>query len=167
MIGSAGVNVGKTELACELIRKFGKSTDIIGIKVTAIKEKDGRCPRGGFGCGVCSSLEGDFCITEETNAQSGKDTARLLAAGANQVFWLRVLKSHLEESLVALLDTIGHDAISVCESNSLRHVVEPGLFLVVKGPNSKIWKSSAGDVKKYADRIVVPMAAVLILTSTG
>ena len=72
MIGSAGANVGKTELACELIRKFGKSADIIGIKVTAIKEKDGQCPRGGFGCGVCSSLEGDFCITEEKNSKSGK-----------------------------------------------------------------------------------------------
>jgi len=29
------------------------------------------------------------------------------------------------------------------------------LFLVVRGRNSRIWKSSAGDVKKYADRIVV------------
>jgi molybdopterin-guanine dinucleotide biosynthesis protein A len=155
MIGSAGANVGKTMLACEILRKFGKDSDIVGIKVTAIKEKDGRCPRGGVGCGVCSSLEGDFCITEETNAKSGKDTARLLAAGARRVFWLRVLKSHLKESLAALLDIIGHDAISICESNSLRHVIEPGLFLVVRGHDSKIWKSSAGDVKKYADRIVV------------
>jgi molybdopterin-guanine dinucleotide biosynthesis protein A len=155
MIGSAGANVGKTELACELIRKFGQSTDIVGIKVTAIKEKDGQCPRGGFGCGVCSSLEGDFCITEEKSSKSGKDTARLLAAGAGRVFWLRVLKSHLKEGLAALLDIIGHNAISVCESNSLRLVVEPGLFLVVKGHNSKIWKSTAEDVKEYADKIVI------------
>jgi len=155
MIGSAGANVGKTELACELLRKFGKSTNIIGIKVTAIKEKDGRCPRGGLGCGVCSSLEGDFCITEETNTKSQKDTARLLAAGARRVFWLRVLKTHLKECITALINIIGPDAISICESNSLRHVVEPGLFLVVRGRNSKIWKSSAGDAKKYADRIVV------------
>jgi molybdopterin-guanine dinucleotide biosynthesis protein A len=155
MIGSAGANVGKTELACELLRKFGKSTDIVGIKVTAIREKDGRCPRGGLGCGVCSSLEGDFCITEETNTKSQKDTGRLLAAGAKQVFWLRVLKTHLKECITALINIIGPDAISICESNSLRHIVEPGLFLVVRGRNSKIWKSSAGDVKKYADRIVV------------
>jgi molybdopterin-guanine dinucleotide biosynthesis protein A len=155
MIGSAGAKVGKTELACEILREFGKSVDIIGIKVTAIKQKDGQCPRGGLGCGVCSSLEGDFCITEETNTKSQKDTARLLAAGASRVFWLRVLKSHLKEGLTALLDIIGPNAISICESNSLRHVVEPGLFLVVRGRNSKIWKNSAGDVKKYADRIVV------------
>jgi molybdopterin-guanine dinucleotide biosynthesis protein A len=155
MIGSAGANVGKTELACELLKRFGKSTDIIGLKVTAIREKDGQCPRGGIGCGVCTSLEGDFCITEETNTKSQKDTGRLLAAGAKQVFWLRVLKTHLKECITALINIIGPDAISICESNSLRHVVEPGLFLVVRGRNSKIWKSSAGDVKKYADRIVV------------
>ena len=107
MIGSAGSNVGKTELACALLNKFGKNHDIVGIKVTTVKEKDGQCPRGGKGCGVCSSLEGNFCITEETSRSSGKDTSRLLAAGAGRVFWIRVLKEHLVEGMNALLDVIG------------------------------------------------------------
>jgi len=155
MIGSAGANVGKTELACTLLRKFNKTSDIIGIKVTTIKAKDGQCPRGGEGCGVCSSLEGVYCITEELNSSSDKDTARLLTAGASRVFWLRVLKEHLPEGTTALLDIIGTDAISICESNSLRQVVKPGLFLMAKNHNLKVWKSSARQVKKYADRIVV------------
>ena len=155
MIGSAGANVGKTELACALISKFSNSIPVIGIKVTAIKAKDGQCPRGGQGCGVCSSMEGEFCITQETNSGSKKDTARMLAAGASEVYWLRVMKAHLKEGLDALLNIIGPDAVSVCESNSLRRVAEPGLFLVVRGRDSKMWKSSAGDVKKYADRIIV------------
>jgi len=108
MIGSAGRNIGKTELACALIKKFGKTTDITGIKVTTIKAKDGQCPRGGRGCGVCSSLDGDFWITEETDSNSHKDTARLLAAGASRVFWLRVMKKRLEEGLAALLNIIGY-----------------------------------------------------------
>jgi len=155
MIGSAGANVGKTELACALIKKFGKTSDITGIKVTTIKAKDGQCPRGGDGCGVCSSLEGDFCITKESDSNSKKDTARLLAAGAKRVYWLRVLKKSLKEGLTALLDIIGPDTISICESNSLRHVVEPGLFLMVRASNSKSWKSSAQDVKEYADKIII------------
>jgi molybdopterin-guanine dinucleotide biosynthesis protein A len=154
MIGSAGANVGKTQLACALINKFGKDQDIVGIKVTTITAKGAQCPRGGWGCGVCSSLEGDFCITEETDSTSGKDTARLLAAGASRVFWLRVMKTHLKEGMTALLDKIGPDAVLVCESNSLRQVVEPGLFLMVKGRHLKAWKSSAEEVKEYADRIV-------------
>ena len=155
MIGSAGSNVGKTELACELLRKFSKTSDIIGIKVTTIKDKDGQCPRGGEGCGVCSSLEGVYRITEELNSTSDKDTGRLLTAGASRVFWLRVLRDHLLEGTTALLDIIGPDAISICESNSLRQVVEPGLFLMAKNRDLKRWKSSAQQVKKYADKIVV------------
>jgi len=155
MIGSAGANIGKTELACALIKKFNKNKDIIGIKVTTIKERDGQCPRGGQGCGVCSSLDGNFCITEETGVNSGKDTARLLAAGASRVLWLRVMKTHLKEGLAALLDKIGADAVSLCESNSLRQVVKPGLFLMVRGKDPRMWKSSADAVKKYADKVVV------------
>jgi len=155
MIGSAGSNVGKTELACTILGKFGNNHNIVGIKVTTIKDKDGQCPRGGKGCGVCSSLEGNFCITEETNRTSGKDTSRLLAAGAGRVFWIRVLKEHLVEGITALLEAIDPEAVSICESNSLRQIVEPGLFLMVRKKDSNAWKSSARDVIKYADRIVV------------
>ena len=155
MIGSAGANVGKTELACTLLGKFGKNHNIVGIKVTTIKDKDGQCPRGGEGCGVCSSLEGNYCITEETSKTSGKDTSRLLAAGASRVFWIRVLNEHLVEGITALLDVIGPEVVSICESNSLRQVVEPGLFLMARYKDSDAWKSSARDVRKYADRIIV------------
>ena len=155
MIGSAGTNVGKTELACAILRKFGPSREIVGIKVTTIEEKDGQCPRGGQGCGVCSSLQGDFCITLEADKSSNKDTGRLLSAGASRVFWLRSLKSRLHEASTALLQTVGSDAVSICESNSLRHVVEPGLFLMVERAAQQVWKKSAQEVKKYADRIVI------------
>lgn len=155
MIGSAGSNVGKTELACALLGKIGQSCNVIGIKVTTIKDKEGQCPRGGEGCGVCSSLEGVYSIVEEFDSSSEKDTARLLAAGASRVFWLRVREENLLEGITALLDVIGHNVVSICESNSLRQVVEPGLFLMVGSHETKNWKSSAESVKKYADRIVI------------
>lgn len=154
MIGSAGRKAGKTELACALIRKFSAGRKIIGVKVTAIAARDGTCPRGGKGCGVCSSLAGNFFISEETGALPHKDTARLLAAGAARVFWLRVLKSCLAEGSMALVDVMGRDALIVCESNSLRKVVEPGLFLIVAERGSREYKVSAASVRNYADRIV-------------
>ena len=154
MIGSAGRKAGKTELACALARKFSAGRKIIGVKVTAIVAKDGTCPRGGKGCGVCSSLAGDFFISEDTGALPHKDTARLLAAGAVRVFWLRVLRSCLAEGSMALVDVMGKDALIVCESNSLRRVVEPGLFLIVIGSGSREYKLSAASVRNYADKIV-------------
>ena len=156
MIGSAGANVGKTELACAILRKFSRSgEEIVGIKVTTINEKNGQCPRGGEGCGVCSSLDGVYLITEETDPDSGKDTSRLLSAGATRVYWLRVLRTHIEKGFVALHELLGPDAITICESNSLRHVVGPGLFLVAVKKDAKNWKPSALEVKKFADRIIV------------
>lgn len=155
MIGSAGRNAGKTELACSLIRRFGLERKIVGIKVTTVDRKDGTCPRGGKGCGVCSSMSGAFCITEETLAAGRKDTSRLLAAGASRVFWLRVMRKSLHQGAVALLNAVGGDAVLICESNSLRKVMEPGLFLMVRDKDSDQYKISAMRVKGYADRTVL------------
>ena len=166
LIGSTGRDSGKTLLACALIRKWSAKHNIVGVKVTAIHARDGQCPRGGEGCGVCSSLSGNFCITEEGANQeigvpgehtggSEKDTQRLLAAGARRVYWLRVLKQHLDEGVAALLDTIGGGAWIVCESNSVRMAVEPGVFLMCRSRDGKTAKPSAASVARYADRIVL------------
>ncbi len=154
MVGAAGRNAGKTEFACSLIRKFSLEAEITGVKVTAIRERGGACPRGGQGCGVCSSLEGEYCITEENGENPDKDTARLLAAGAKRVFWLRVLKEHLAEGLAALGERLGSGAITVCESNSLRLVAEPDIFIIVKEKGSEEFKPSSRDVLEHADRVV-------------
>jgi molybdopterin-guanine dinucleotide biosynthesis protein A len=156
LIGSTGPNVGKTELACAIIKRFSKDKKITAIKVTTIKQKNGQCPRGGQGCGVCTSLGGDFEITQETDSTSGKDTSRLLAAGAKKVFWLRVMKTSLKQALAVLLDVVGPDSVLVCESNSLRHVAEPGLFIMVRKPDEKTVKNSAQEVVKLADEIIAP-----------
>jgi molybdopterin-guanine dinucleotide biosynthesis protein A len=155
MIGAAGRNAGKTEFACRVIARFAAAAPITGLKVTTVKERDGQCPRGGRGCGVCSSLEGNYCLTEERGENPDKDTARLLAAGAHRVFWLRVMREHLAEGLAAARERIGPDRAVVCESNSLRLVAEPDLFLIVREASSADYKQSAADVRDQADREVL------------
>jgi molybdopterin-guanine dinucleotide biosynthesis protein A len=103
---------------------------------------------------VCGSLHGDFCVTDEASAPPTKDTARLLAAGARKVFWLRVMNRSLKKGLDALLEHVDHKAMLVCESNSLRKVAQPGLFLMVQGKDSDSWKTSAAEVRDCADRVV-------------
>jgi len=154
MIGSSGSNVGKTELTCRLLQKLGGTREIIGVKVTTIASTDQPCPRGGQGCGVCSAMEGKYQITEETDRASGKDTGRLLAAGATRVYWLRVRRKHLHQGWAALAEIVGHDAVLICESNSLRQVVQPGLFVIVESSDHESWKASARQVRRDADRIV-------------
>lgn len=155
MVGAGDRNAGKTEFACSLIRKFSLEHNLTAIKVTTINEHDSGCPRGSEGCGECANLEGDFCITEETDDVSNKDTCRMLAAGAEKVFWVRVLKSRLAEGIMALLKVIGSDQIMICESNSLRKIVEPGLFFLVRNAKTAKCKPSAQEVIEYVDDIVL------------
>jgi len=154
MVGAAGRNAGKTELACSLIERFAGQHEVVAVKVTTVRKADGTCPRGGRGCGVCSSLDGPYCITEETAPPPDKDTARLLAAGAARVYWVRVLRASLEDALAALAELIPPGAVCVCESNSMRLVAEPDLFLITKEKGSAQNKESAQDVMHLADRVV-------------
>lgn len=158
VIGAADRNVGKTEFACALIRQYAPAMPVIAVKVTPVDANDGLCPRGGKGCGVCSSLSGDFCLTEEIldgdSALSGKDTDRMLSAGASHVYWLRVLRSCMEKGVAELLSLIPEDACVVCESNTVRTVIEPGAFIVLRKSGSAVIKKSCAAVIDKADRLV-------------
>ena len=153
-IGAAGRNVGKTEFACELIANYTKKENVIGVKITTINEKNEKCPRGVDGCGVCSSLKGNYCITEEITGQKGKDTVRMLTAGAEKVYWLRVLREHLKEGIEDLLKLIPDNACVVCESNSSRQILKPGIFIVIKDNNVDKVKLSCKNVIHLADKII-------------
>lgn len=155
LIGAAGRNVGKTELACALIRKFRGEHQIVALKVTAIDERNGQCPRGGEGCGVCTSLDGDFLLTEETDHGGGKDTERMAAARPHKVYWLRVDRKKLREGIAALMEKVSPKAMIVCESNTLRTAVKPALFLMLRADKQANIKATAKRVWDLADRIVV------------
>ncbi|HJO94784.1 MAG TPA: molybdenum cofactor guanylyltransferase [Victivallales bacterium] len=158
LIGAADRNVGKTEFACSLINRYSNSRKVVAVKVTTVKESNGKCPRGGDGCGVCSSLLGEYSITEETDAESKKDTSRMLRAGADKVYWLRVLSTGLMNGFKELLAKIhkenGTDLCIVCESNSLRKVLKPGIFLVLNRAGNEKIKPSCKEVMHYADKFI-------------
>ncbi len=154
LIGAAGRNTGKTTFACRVIESISKDTPLVAAKITTITERNGQCPRGGEGCGACSSLEGDFQITQETDSSSDKDTARLLRAGAKKVYWLRTQKDCLKEAATALLETIGPGTPCVIESNSLRLIAQPSLFIMTKDAGTSEYKPSAKDVADLTDMMI-------------
>jgi molybdopterin-guanine dinucleotide biosynthesis protein A len=153
MVGAGGRDSGKTEFACALIRRFGGKTPIVALKVTPGEEANlGAAPdRAGT---VVQSEPGRYRIVEETNPDTGKDTSRLLSAGAARVYWLRVSTDYLEGGLNAVLDLAGPDSCMVCESSGLRLVAEPGLFFLLKKRGAVEEKPSTVRVKRYADRVV-------------
>ncbi|HUT63600.1 MAG TPA: NTP transferase domain-containing protein [Anaerolineae bacterium] len=155
LLGSAGRKSGKTELACRLLRKFSRQHDLVGIKVVTITTGDKKFHSDGELNTVFPGLKETYHITEEKNTFSDKDTSRMLNTGAKRVFILCVLKDYLKQGYAALMDIIGSNTPSLCESNSLRTVVEPGLFLVLKRSDSSFYKPSCRAVLGYADRIII------------
>jgi molybdopterin-guanine dinucleotide biosynthesis protein len=168
LIGAGGRNAGKTTLACALIRRLQdtQKNEVIGLKITSVKEQGSLCPRGGHGCGACA-LDRPFVLCEETSlsdgAANGKDTVQLLRAGAKKVYWLRALRSALEEGFTAFLEKIKLDAgqtsspigqhqIILCESNSLRSVIKPAIFIMLQDAGEM--KDSARQVAHYADMTI-------------
>jgi hypothetical protein len=158
LIGSTGRNAGKTVLATALIKRLRSRRRVNAAKIITVEEKGALCPRGGAGCGACS-LEQDFALCEEhaaltgKDAEAGKDTAQLLMAGANRVFLLRSLKRALPGAFAALCGQAGSELL-IAESNSLRTVARPALFVMLTDGGVPP-KPSAQAVLKDAD-IVVP-----------
>lgn len=151
MIGSTARNSGKTTLAVSIIEKYKNAVPVYGIKITTIAEKHGKCIHGGEGCGVCTNFDDDFDITEELSNTNNKDTSVLLAGGAEKVYWLKTLASHISVGIEAVMARIPEKALIICESNSLRKVVEPGVFVMVKNTEDSQIKKSAAEVVDQAD----------------
>lgn len=154
LIGSSGRNSGKTTLAVGFIQKWKDKFPIIALKITTIEKKDGKCPRGGKGCGVCTNIEENFELIEEKNVNSNKDTSLLLTSGTKKVYWLKTLKTHIDEGIKHFLTIIPKDALVICESNSLRNIVKPGVFIMLRNTKNASIKKSASEVIDKADLII-------------
>ncbi len=142
LIGSTTRMAGKTTLVCKIIKKFSNK-NIIAVKITPIRKSDKK-----YHNEVLNNPTG-FVIEEEKTKNAGKDTSLFLAAGAKKSFWIRAQSNHIENAISKLLKKIPKGALLICESNSLRQIIEPSLFILVKG-KGKI-KPSSSKVIKYAD----------------
>ncbi len=157
LIGATGRNSGKTTLALQIIHAFKDTLPVVAFKLITIRNQGDICPRGGQGCGICQGLKGSFDITLETGTGT-KDTMLLKKAGANQVYLIRAYKENLREALEEALKLVPKDSLILCESNSVRLVAEPALFVMIQSTSSSI-KPTAEAVMEYAD-VILPQDEV-------
>lgn len=153
IIGSTGRNTGKTVFACKLIENHSAQHEIIGVKVIPVDKNEVKCHRGSESCGICSSLIGDYQIIEEVQRDTAKDTSRMLRAGAQKSYLLLIDRNSLEKGIQAFLKIVPEKALIIIESNTIRNVLEPGLFVVIKELSNHTIKQTCSEVITLADKI--------------
>lgn len=120
LIAGNGRNVGKTFVACEIIKRLAKKHEVTGIKITPhiyeYNEKD---------VVVKSS---NYVVVEEKNLNA-KDSSRMLQAGA-KTYLIMAAQTYLNEAFEALYKKLPARPV-VCESGGLHEYVNPGLFFFI------------------------------------
>lgn len=145
IIGGSSRNVGKTTLALKLIEKYAASERITGLKVTSIRPGEENHHGSHKNLGLHN-----FRIIEETKNSSRKDTARMLSAGAEKVYYIETPDSRIREAMEMFLAKNSGGPI-VCESRSLRNAVIPGLFILLKHYDKSLIKPDFGLFEMLAD----------------
>jgi molybdopterin-guanine dinucleotide biosynthesis protein len=153
LVGGTGRNSGKTEFVCSIIRTAKASHPVVGLKVTTFTEGDEGCHGQRDAHTAARYYPTGYQITEEKQPVPDKDTSRMLQAGAGRVYWLRARRECLTEGLDDVLRMVEPGELVVCESNSLRHILKPDIFLVIRDQMPEI-KPTCLEVLGMADVIV-------------
>lgn len=141
IVGGTQKNCGKTTIACEIINKFSTFHDIIGIKITMHQNNQEQT----------AAEDGGYIITEELNAIGQTDTQRMLQAGAKKCFLIKCHENNIFDAFMNSYDLYCSNQLVVCESNSLRNYVKPGIFIMAKPTNAMQIKTSAATLMQFAD----------------
>jgi hypothetical protein len=147
VVGGHTRSIGKTQLVCDLIAAFPEANWVAG-KITQYGH--GVCAQKGADCN-CAPDEHVCAISWETQADSGTDSARFLAAGARRSFWLRTKQGYLAEGLPLLRAALHQSQLVesaalgnlIVESNTLLQFWRPLAYFVVLDPTKADFKQSA------------------------
>jgi hypothetical protein len=159
VVGGHTRSIGKTQLICDILQAFPKTNWIAG-KITQYGH--GVCAQNGQDCD-CAPDEHVSAFEWEGHAESGTDSARFLAAGAQRSFWLRTKQGFLPEGLPLMRNALNRlsgvakdDALAlILESNSLMQFLKPSLYFAVVDPAHEDFKDSARAALDRADALVL------------
>jgi hypothetical protein len=144
LIAGTGRNSGKTTLACSIFSKFSTFYTISAIKIS---------PHFHNKTGIGTIVYEDEClvIAEETDKKTGKDSSRMLLAGAVKSFFVMTSDEYLPDAMQRILPLLNPTSLIICESGGLRNIVKPGLFFIVNHAGNHSPKPESVQLKEYCD----------------
>lgn len=138
-------NAGKTTLITRIISRIHGEVPICAIKISPHFHKIEEDA-------VIIAKTDDFVIVKEVRPNTGKDSSRMLDAGADLVLYIQVWDNNLEKVLPIIIDNLIPGSAVICESGWARNLVDPGLFLILNRTGEPSVKESASKFKPLADR---------------
>ncbi|MBI3593255.1 MAG: molybdopterin-guanine dinucleotide biosynthesis protein MobB [Nitrospirae bacterium] len=145
-IGGAHSGIGKTTIAAAILR-YLKTSGLAGTRAYhrwgAIKYT-----RTAF----YTSITDDKKIL----AQKGKDTRKLLDAGAEEVLWVQSPANALKDIMPAAIERLSPLDGIIIEGNSAIEFSSPDIVIFILGVSKEKTKPSAQGIRKQADIIIVP-----------
>lgn len=138
LVAGTDRNVGKTTFVCKLIRKISQYQKVIAIKITPhFHVLPDKMP--------VLYKNNALVIAEEIYDVTGKDSAKMLATGAQKVYYVQSNETMLETAIEKIRPLIPDETPVICESAALRSYVNPGCFVLL---------SKNGKHKKNIDKHV-------------
>lgn len=150
-IGGTQSGVGKTTLAVTILRSLKVFSAASG----------GWPERWGAVKYTRTELFTSIVDDPELIAMEGKDTARLLDAGAEEVLWVQSPPAGLGEVLPIVLSRLGHLDAIVIEGNSAIEFSKPDIVLFMCGRGKILWKQDIERFFRTADLIIFEEGAEL------
>ena len=147
LIAGTGQNTGKTTLACRIIEKFSVSQPVVALKISPHFHKN-------VLSGIVHINKPHLYLAQEIDAETGKDSSRMLKAGAVKSFFAMTTDEYLPETLEQVLAHIPSGSLLVCESGGLRNIVVPGLFLMMNNRGTEVVKPNSERQLRLADRSI-------------
>lgn len=123
IIAGTGNKSGKTSMACRIIEQF-RYTGIVAVKITPHLHD----ATPGL---IAVERNQGYDIFQETNPGTGKDTSRMLKAGASGVYFVRAEDEYLSVAFGRIMEFVPEGTPIVCESPALRYSIEPGMFIIM------------------------------------
>ena len=150
-IGGNSRSVGKTSLAVSIIGATLEA-DWTAVKLTQFGH--GICSKSGAPCSCAVTNPAcPYEITVEDGLIPTTDTARMLAAGASEVLWVRVALGQLPMAMPAIRQRLAGRRNVLFESNSIVEHMRPDAYLSVLRFDTPDCKESAGRLAPRSGRV--------------
>jgi len=123
-ISGTGRNVGKTTLACSIIKKIAQNARVTAIKITphfhAVDYQSSLLEKPGI-----------YKVYQEDSKDGDKDSSRMLAAGADRVLYVQTIEEYLDDLWKEISGFVNKESPVIIESGGIHNAIKPGIALLL------------------------------------